>query len=82
MGYRVSTIGRQTAITEKDAEKYSVYYNNILRAKVERCTVHCLGSLVSSLSLNTQQMECKIFQFVAATIKVTKHLGEKTMPLQ
>ena len=73
-GYRVSTAGRQIVITEKDVEKYSVYYNNILRAKVERCTVLAVLFPVS-LSLNTKQMECKIFQSVAATIKVTKHFG-------
>ena len=54
--------------TEKDAEKYSVYFNNILRAKVERCTVLAVLFPIS-LSLNTKQMECKIFQLVAATIK-------------
>lgn len=30
-----------------------------------------------SLSLNTKQMERKIFQLVAATIKATKHFGKK-----
>jgi len=53
-----------------------VYYHSILRAKVEHCTV--LAVLFPlSLSLNTKQMECKIFQLVAATIKVTKHFWKK-----
>lgn len=69
------------AITEKDAEKCSVYYNSTLRAKVECCTVWAV-LFPLSLTLNTKQMECKIFQLVAATIKVTKHLGKKPMLLQ
>lgn len=32
-----------------------------------------------SLSSNTEQMECKIFQLVAATIKVTKHFERNPM---
>lgn len=74
LGYRVPTIGRQ--IAEKDAEKYAEYYKNILRAKVKCCTV--LAVLFPlSLSLNTKQMECKIFQLVAVTIKATKYFGKK-----
>lgn len=44
--------------------------------------LHCLGSLVSNLSqleYQAEQMECKIFQLVAATIKMTKHSGKKIM---
>lgn len=34
------------------------------------------------LCLNTKLVECKIFQLVAATIKVSKHFGNKTVFLQ
>lgn len=62
MGYKVSKGGRQIVITEKDVEKCSVYYNSILRVKVEYCTV-LVVLFLTSLSLNTKQSRWNVKYF-------------------